>query len=294
MIAKIANKRISQVYEQAKKISFDNNSKIAIISDCHRGDGSWADNFAKNQNLYFSALKHYYYNGFIYIELGDGDELWENKKFSDIVTVHSNVFWLMSKFYKEKRIHLIYGNHDMVKKKQKWVRENLSFYYDEREKKYLPLFPKIKLHEGIILKHKETKKEIFLLHGHQADFLNDMLWVLSRFLVRYLWRPLELYGVNNPTSPAINHERKKKVEQRLYNWAKKQNQMMIAGHTHKPVYPENEPPLYFNDGSCVHPRCITAMEIVQGKLSLVKWHVDTKDDGTLFVTKEVLVGPREI
>ena len=69
---------------------------------------------------------------------------------------------------------------------------------------------------------------------------------------------------------------------------------MVAGHTHRPMFPEVGEPPYFNDGSCVHPRCITAMEIVFGNIKLVKWYVNTKEDGTLFVDKEVLAGPRKL
>ena len=92
------------------------------MSDCHRGDGSWADDFSKNQNIYFAALTHYYNENYTYIEIGDGDELWENKKLSDIIQVHSDVFWLLSKFYNEDRLYLIFGNHDMVKKDNEFVR----------------------------------------------------------------------------------------------------------------------------------------------------------------------------
>ena len=68
--------------------------------------------------------------------------------------------------------------------------------------------------------------------------------------------------------------------------------MMIAGHTHRPVFPEVGEPLYFNDGSCVHPHSITAIEISGGYISLVKWQIKTKQDGTLFVGKDILAGPR--
>lgn len=32
-----------------------------------------------------------------------------------IIEVHSNVFELLSKFYKSNRMYMIYGNHDMQK-----------------------------------------------------------------------------------------------------------------------------------------------------------------------------------
>lgn len=283
--------RISKLFQSSQQISFDDSSKIIIMSDCHRGDGSWVDNFAKNQNLFFAALDYYNQEKYTYIELGDGDELWENKKLSDIIDVHSNAFWMMSRFYEEGRLYFIYGNHDMVKKNFRLVKDDYKNCYDARQKKCIPLFPGIKIHEGIVLRHAVLDKKIFLLHGHQADFFNYNLWKLSRFLVRYVWKFFESIGVNDPTSAAKNYDKKKTVEIKLTQWSVKQKQMIIAGHTHRPVFPELGEPLYFNDGSCVHPRCITGIEITEGNIMLVKWSYKTRKDGTVFVGREVLAGP---
>ncbi|MDP4144723.1 MAG: metallophosphoesterase family protein [Bacillota bacterium] len=287
-------KRISRVFNSAEEIIFDDFSRIILMSDCHRGDGSWADDFSKNQNVYFAALTHYYDKGYTYIEIGDGDELWENTQLSNIIKMHSDVFELLSKFFINDRLYFIYGNHDMVKKDDKFVKENLYQYFNERQKAYIPIFEGVKLHEGLVLRHRVTDDKILLIHGHQVDCLNDDLWRLSRFLVRYLWKPLESFGVNDPTSTAQNYEKKEAVGRRLTEWVKKENHMLIAGHTHRPRFPEVGEPPYFNDGSCVHPRCITGIEIVYGCIILVKWEVKTKEDGTLCIGREVLAGPARL
>lgn len=287
-------KRISQVLQSAEQISFDNSSRIVLMSDCHRGDGSWADNFLKNQNPYFAALNHYYDEGYTYIEIGDGDELWENRKLSNIIQTHKDVFHLLAKFFKENRFYLIFGNHDIVKKNDRFARNYLYQYFDERKKKYIPLFENIKVHEGLVLRYKVTDDKILLIHGHQVDCLNDKMWRLSRFLVRYLWRPLELLGINDPTSTAKNYKKKDDIEKMLTEWVIKEKHMLIAGHTHRPMLPDVGQPLYFNSGSCVHPRCITAIEIIDGYIILVKWNVKTKVDGTLFVRRDVLAGPKRL
>ncbi|EHQ89762.1 metallophosphoesterase [Desulfosporosinus youngiae] len=287
-------KRISKVFESAQEIPIDDSSRIILMSDVHRGDGSWADDFSKNQNLYFAALTHYYYENYTYIEIGDGDELWKNKRFSDIIYVHSNAFWLLSKFYDEGRLYMIFGNHDMVKSNAKFVDDTMNQYFDEREKKYIPLFKNIKLHEGLVLRHRVTDHKILLIHGHQVSFLDYELWWLSRFLVRYLWRPLESFGVNDPTSTAKNYRKKDAVEKKLTEWVIQEKHMLIAGHTHKPMFPEVGCHPYFNDGSSIHPRSITAIEIADGNIALVKWSVKTKDDGTLFIGRDVLAGPRKL
>lgn len=286
--------RMSKLFQSAEQIIFDDSSKIVLMSDCHRGDGNWCDDFARNQNLYFAALTHYYKENYIYIEIGDGDELWENKRISDIIRVHSNIFWLLSKFFNEDRLHFIFGNHDIVKKNDKFVKNNLYKHFDEREKIYISLFPDIKVHEGLVLKYAVTGDKIFLIHGHQVECLNYRMWRLARFLVRYFWRPLESFGINDPTKTAENYDRKEATEKKLTKWVIAEKQMLIAGHTHRPMFPEVDKPPYFNIGSCVHPRCITAIEITLGNITLVKWYVNTKEDGTLFIDREMIAGPRKL
>ena len=160
---------------------------------------------------------------------------------------------LLAKFNEYKRFYMIYGNHDLVKKYPGFSQNNLCCYYDARLKKRIPLFKDIKLHEGLVLRHEETGKDIFLVHGHQADFFNSVMWKLARFLVHNLWAPLEALGVKDPTSAAKNNKRSTKVEIGLSEWSQRENIMIIAGHTHRPVFPEPGGALYFNDGSCVHP-----------------------------------------
>ncbi|MBZ2174784.1 metallophosphoesterase [Schnuerera sp. xch1] len=287
-------KRISKVFQSAEQIYIDDSSKIIMMSDCHRGDGSWADDFFKNQNLFFTALDYYYNKGYTYIEIGDGDELWENRSFSDIYEAHKDTFWNMSRFFNENRLYLIFGNHDMVKRDKKFVKNNLYQCYDERKKGYVPLFPNVKIHEGLVLNYKGTNNKIFLTHGHQVELLNNSLWRLSRFFVRYLWRPLELFGVNDPIRTAKNYKKKDRVARRLTEWVIREKHLLITGHNHRSMFPGVDEPAYFNDGSCVHHRCITGIEIVNGFIMLIKWCIKTKSDGTLFIDREILSGPRKL
>ncbi len=286
--------RLSKVYASAQEIPFDDSSKIAIMSDCHRGDGSWGDNFLSNKNIYCAALNFYYKNNYTYIELGDGDELWENNNLSDIILIHSDVFDKLSRFYKNGRLHFIYGNHDMAKKNDSFVRKYLYYYINELDGRFVSLFRNIKIHEGVILKHKVTSNEILLTHGHQADFFNDVLWRLSSFLVEYVWKHLELLGFKDPTSTAKNYRKQKAVGKKLIEWAKRNEKIIITGHTHRPTFPDVGEPPYFNTGSCVHPHGITVIEIAGGNIALVKWHVKTRDDGTLFVGRNIIAGPNKL
>ena len=285
------SKALDHARKNAFVLPFDDSSKLIMMSDCHRGDGGWNDNFSNNQNSFYAALNHYYKYNFTYIELGDGDELWENRNISNIISAHSDVFSLMSQFYKNDRLHMLYGNHDIVKKSCAYCANKYSSFYDEDEQKKVPLFPDIDIHESIILKYTPSNHEIFLTHGHQGDLLNDTFWQLARFLVRHVWRPLELIGFQNPIHPARGYDEENKVEKKLIQWCQNEKSMLIAGHTHRPRFPIPGDPMYFNDGSCVHPRWITAIEIEQGAISLVKWSVQTKKDRSLYIERTVLSGP---
>ncbi len=284
-------KRLSKVLLTSKVLPFDESSRIVIMSDVHRGNGSWGDNFSGNQNLFFAALYYYYDNGYTYIELGDGDELWENRMIEDVIIAHSDSFWLMSLFYKEGRFYMLYGNHDIVKRDPRYSQTRCHSFYCDSMNSYIALFPGIEITEGLILRYKNTNNQILLTHGHQGDFLNDTIWRVARFLVRYIWRPLELVGIKDPTSTSKNYRKMNSVERNLTAFSTENRQMIICGHTHRPVFPRVGEPLYFNDGSCVHPRCITAIEIRNGTISLVKWAVMTRPDRTLFVGREVLEPP---
>lgn len=281
--------RMSHSFDCAPVLPLNQNSRYVLFSDCHRGCANSNDNFLKNQHLYFSALRHYYQNGFTYIELGDGDELWENRSMEQIIEVHNNVFCLLSKFAQRNRLFLIYGNHDMVKKKNSYSKCHCSCCFCTETQQMQPLFSDMKYYGGIILEDISGLR-LYLTHGHQADLLNSVFWKLSRFLVRYVWKPLEHIGVLDPTSAAKNHHRKTLTEQRLSSWANERQQILISGHTHRPRL-GNADSFYFNTGSCIHPSCITCIEIQNRALTLCKWTVDTRFDRTLYVTREVLSEP---
>lgn len=287
--------RITNAYKNAKRISFNDTSKFIIFSDCHRGDNSFADDFANNRNVYFHALKHYYNSGYTYCELGDGDELWENLEFKSILEAHKNVFEVLQLFFEEGRLYRLLGNHDMVYRNQKYVEKHLYSYFDKVTGKDKPLFPNVTFTEGLVLEHENTKQEIFMMHGHQADWWNYRGWKFNRFMVRALWRQLQIFGIGDPTSPAKNFKELIKVERRTKRWIiENKNIFTITGHTHRPRFPEPGDIAYFNDGSCVHPRSITGLEIENGNISLIKWQIATTESGTLKVIRVLLEGPQKI
>lgn len=298
--------RLNKSFEGAVRLPLSDCTKYVVISDCHRGTGTTNDNLLKNQNLYFAALQHYYKKGYTYIELGDGDELWENRSLKQIIEAHHDVFRLLYLFHRDKRLYMLYGNHDMVKKSGKYTEKQCrayqcpEYYSAKQEDAALknhaypccPIPKDMKFHSGLILENCGCQEapDIYLTHGHQADLLNSTLWRINCFLVRYLWKPLEHFGVLDPTSAAKSYTVKEKTERRLKKWAESTEHVLIAGHTHRPVLSETEK-YYYNSGSCVHPYSITCLEIEHLQISLVKWMVDAKPDMSLYVRRSVLAGP---
>lgn len=284
--------RISSAFEEACRLPLDSSSKYVIFSDCHRGTGRANDNFLKNEFIYLAAIKYYYSESFTYIELGDGDELWENRSFNAIKYMHTQVFEILSRYYNEGRFYAVYGNHDIVKRRKNFPKKFCENFYCERRFCHDRLFPGIVFYEGLILEDKGAEcegepKDIYLMHGHQADFFNSTLWPLSRFMVRYLWRPLESLGVPDPTSAAKNNTKKKKTEERLIEWTEKNKHLLITGHTHHPMVGTKDSP-YFNTGSCVSPSGITCIEIENRCITLVKWALGTKSDQTVYTERTIL------
>lgn len=285
--------RLSDIFKSAPEIPFSNSSKIVLFSDCHRGDGSWVDDFRHNQNIYYAAIKHYFDQGFTYFDLGDSDELWKNKKLSEITNIYSDTYRLLHDFHAEGRYYSLFGNHDIVKKYPSFVARNMKTYYSSHYAGYMPLFENLKIYEGLILKNVESQTKIFLVHGHQGDIVSDIFWKLGRFLSRYFWRRLEFFGHKDPTSAAKNYQTRKKVERKIIAWIKENQQIVIAGHTHRPSCPAEDELPYFNTGSCVHPNCITCIEIVNSEILLVKWDIKTREDRTVYIDREPISPPRK-
>lgn len=286
--------RLDEVFRNAFPIPFDDTSKFVFFGDIHRGDDSLSDEFGRNRHIYDYALDYYYRNGCTYIEVGDGDELLERPKFHHIYTAHVTTFNLLKKFYEDGRLIMLFGNHNLQLRSKKYLENNLYKSYDEFSDTYEDLFPGIYVHEALILKHRKTGQEIFVVHGHQGDFINDHLWHLSFLSIRYFWRFMHILGVKYAASPSRNLYRRHKVERNYNRWNLQHDIMLVCGHTHRPKFPREGEPAYFNTGCCIHPRGITCLELICGHVSLVSWRTHTKEDGTMFINRTIIQGPEPI
>lgn len=288
------DKRLTKAYLNAKIEYFDENSKYIFFSDCHRGDDSVSDEFTRNQHVLLHALDYYYNNGYIYVEAGDGDELWEYPKFKHIRLAHRDVFTVMKKFYDSERFIMLYGNHNIYLKSKDYVTKNYYHFYDEYNQELEELFPWITPYEALLLKSKNTGQEIFIVHGHQGDFMNDQFWIISMFLLRYFWRFMHVVGFENPASPARNLYRRHKVEKAYDGWILKHKIMLICGHTHRQKFPKSDDLPYFNTGCCIRTRGISGIEIADGKIMMVDWRVKATSDGNMVIERTIMRGPEPI
>ncbi len=281
-----------------KPLTIGPGTRIIVMSDMHRGDGSGSDDFAHNSVIYKCALDYYFSHGFTYIELGDGEELWEVGAFDQIYITHSSVYDRLRQFHdpdpEVTRYIKVWGNHD-----EKW---------EHSESKLEKIFKGIHIYEAVIIDTVDTNKtgkRMLLWHGHQADpMCSGRVAKLSKFFVRHFWPRLQHAGVKDPTRAATNPGMCAKIDETLSSWARENDKgidIIIAGHTHRPVYENlslterrylesgmegpairkdlHPGPFYYNTGSCVHPRCITGLEITMDQglpgFKLVKWGYGT-------------------
>ncbi len=286
--------RLMRAYEGAKILEFDEHSKYVFISDCHRGNGSFSDEFSKNRNTYIHALNYYNDRGFTYIEVGDGDEFWEVKKMSIIQEAHTDALHAMKRFHDDGRFVYIYGNHNIMMRDEAFVREHYYQYYNEFTEQDTPLLPGLQPVEAVRLVHKHTGQEIFVVHGHQGDAGNDQFWRISMLSLRYFWRYLHSFGIKNPASPVKNIFKRHKIEKNYAKWIATNRKALICGHTHRFKYPRTGELPYFNTGSCVYPTTITSLELEHGLISLIRWKVLVNAEGVIQVQRMVLKGPRRI
>jgi predicted phosphodiesterase len=277
-----------------KNLPLSEDTKLIIMSDMHRGDGTGSDDFAHNSLLYKCALDYYLENGFTYIELGDAEELWENRSFDQIYITHTSVYEKLLQFHdpdpEKTRYIKIWGNHDL-----EWRKSTSDLD---------GLFPGICLYEAALLNNR-----ILMWHGHQADpGCLGFRATVAKFFVGGIWTGMQRLGMKDPTRAATNPGRANDTDKQLHEWATGNDdgiQVIIAGHTHRPVFEnlsltekwlrslgvgtpgierKTPDPSYYNTGSCVHPRCITGIEITAGqdrqaKIKLIKWANSVQSEG---------------
>lgn len=268
-------RRLDQILKSAPELSIDDHSKIILLSDAHRGDRGANDEFAANEDLFVHTLSHYADAGFTYIELGDGDDLWQTPRFSDIEQAYPRVFALLHQLQQQQRLHLILGNHEVQGRR----------YYSATKGEWV-------ISEGLVLRYLPTGQRLFAVHGHQIDFWCDQLSLLTQQLVWSLRRGSQpvsraasifaasqkrmlLHFATTIWNRWVASQQQKQAAQ-MISWVKSRQQPVIVGHTHVPMFPTRDHAPCFNTGSCINPGYLTGIEIQDGLLRFVKWFATGK------------------
>jgi UDP-2,3-diacylglucosamine pyrophosphatase LpxH len=223
-------RKFNRIYEWAHKpehlITADMaKDSFVLLSDQHKGDGSNADDFKENAALYNQALSYYEERNFKLINLGDSEECWENT-YDRILTQYERII--------KKEIDLaitapqqnklrIWGNHDKELSLRRFKR-----YY---KKLGTALLDGVIYREGLCL-----GPDIFLIHGHQGRFFEDIAWKVSRLAVKFIWKSLQKLFLIGKEGPSENLRLREDLELNYYRWAKKKRLLLICGHTHRALF----------------------------------------------------------
>jgi len=288
------NQRLDEALHKAHVIEFDSSSKFILLSDIHRGDDSVSDEFTKNRTIFLRMMDYYYDHNFHYIEVGDGEDLWEYKEFKVIRLAHADVYKRMKRFFNQGRLTIIYGNHNMQLKYPNYVKNNLYQFCDEFNENCEELFPGIQPRESVLLKNTETGKSFLVVHGHQGDLFNDQLWKMTSFFHHNVWRYLHVVGFRSPTSPAKVVFKRHRLEMNFVYWIKSRKQPVICGHTHRARFPRGNRAPYYNTGCAINTKGVTGIEIIDGNIQFVDWRTFADREGVVRVMRKILAGPRPI
>ena len=261
---------IDTIIKGASELHLADDGKLVIFSDLHKGDGNADDDFARNRNVYLHALSYYWSEDYIYVELGDGDDIWKARNYSAIKDVYPQIMDLRSKFQSAGRLHEFAGNHDIEKLDANWRAESR--------------YPGTEILEGMHLHY--GGHTFLLIHGHQADFFDSSIWKVMRWVNYYPNRLLELLGMASFSWVAKNYTKRNFIERKLIAWAHENNTTIIAGHTHKPTLAPDE--RYFNSGSGVHPNGVTCLEFEGGSVKLCLWQKSVRSNGDMCIAKRVI------
>jgi UDP-2,3-diacylglucosamine pyrophosphatase LpxH len=228
--------------------------KLVIFSDHHRGDGTNdADDFRRCERAYRAALAYYYEQGHTLALLGDVEELWENR-LAKAFKCYGEVLALESRFHERGRLWRFYGNHDLVWSSPKQVARHLA----ERiggEAVAVKESLKLDVYDG-----ERRLGQLFLTHGHQGTPSSDLFAPVAMIPVRFIWPKVQRGVKFASTTPARDFKLREHHDLAMLTWAKEDLNdrasheppaVLIAGHTHKPVFFERTAELGVTGGDDV-------------------------------------------
>lgn len=235
---------LDDAYRDATPREVAADGMVVIFSDQHKGARDGADDFQRCERGYNAALAYYHRMGYDLIELGDVEELWENT-FEDVAKCYERTLRLAAEFHKAGRYTRIFGNHDVAWKDTELFQGLMEDYG------YGDVVPIEALRLNVGGAADAPTIELFLTHGHQGTGTSDRFWRLSRFGVRHGWRWLQAL-LNRPwNTPSMDWKLRGDHAEDMSTWARERGRVLIAGHTHMPVFfdSQKEPVLPREDGA---------------------------------------------
>jgi len=234
---RLINEELDRLYEELTTASPEPKSldltsdRIVIFSDQHRGIRNGADDFRRCERAYNAALAYYYHMGYTLVVLGDGEELWEERP-GPVIETYRHTLKMEAKFHQDGRYLRVWGNHDD------------DWRFPDKVESYLgPVFGDrpLPVPEGYLFRVEnrgERLGELLLVHGHQGSATSDRFAGLSKFFVRYLWRPFQRLTNYSINTPAKDWSLRATRDRGMQRWAASQPEptVVICGHTHRPVF----------------------------------------------------------
>jgi len=205
---------------------------VVIFSDHHKGKRDPADDFWRSEAAYNAALGYYFESGFTLVVLGDGEELWEETA-RPVLGAYVNTLDLEGEFLARGQYERVWGNHDLDWADKVAVNTLLS--------PALGSWESFGVREALCLGVSAGERrlgQLFLVHGHQGTLDSDVLAWLSKPLVRFGWANLQRRVRRPSNTPARDHRLRAEHDRTMFEWAQegKENPVLIAGHTHRPVF----------------------------------------------------------
>lgn len=203
-------------------------ARYVIFSDMHKGARDGADDFRRCERAYNAALGYYYEAGHTLVVLGDAEELWEATP-QAVLQAYQHTLALEAEFHRAGRYVRLFGNHDDL-----WATDRAVHTYLH------PLFPGLRVHEGVRLKVRDGHQvlgTLFLVHGHQGERFSDRWSRLARLPVRYVWPAVQRMTGYSHNTPARDFSLRKRRDVAMYRWSEgTPDVVLVAGHTHAPIF----------------------------------------------------------
>ncbi|MCF7928744.1 MAG: metallophosphoesterase [Spirochaetales bacterium] len=203
---------LQALYDEAPRLKRERHGRIVIFSDLHLGDGSSRDDFRPNSELFHRVLKeNYLERDYSLVLNGDIEEL-QRYRLDRIMAAWPELYDTFFEFHRQERLFKLAGNHDF------------DLYLNRVPEYPFPIYPALRINGG--------SKELFIFHGHQASNYFAQLNQVAGFLIRVFVHPV---GIKN-RSAAHKVRKRYRIENRIYDFARKRKLIAVIGHTHRPLF----------------------------------------------------------